>query len=197
MRNTIPVYTISLPEYTVEYEPDYQFVGSQLDTVVETHFPGKWMAIRGIGLIDHQDMSLDELVATIMEIGTDQYNPNREGVHAAMFKDFTIHLHATPCLVTEQGLRCPHYDAGGCDSVMGKVVSDFYGGTLYDRGYAIRLDILMVYALDELEPVRMHWTPEGPAPSPGPPSPTESCAFIFKHPDQKRKALVGIIKILR
>jgi hypothetical protein len=87
LRNRIPVYTISLPEYTVEQEPDYRAVGSKLDRAIQTHFPGKWMAIRGIGLIDHPDKSLEDLVATIVELGTDQYDPQREGVHAEMYKE--------------------------------------------------------------------------------------------------------------
>src|SRR5262249_39926237 len=106
-------------------------------------------------------------------------------------------LHATPCLVTQEGLRCPHYEGRDRGGVMGAFVSDFYGGALYDRGYAVRLDILTLYALEALEPVGMEWTPDGPIPSRVPPSPTESSAFTFKHPDQKPSALLGIIKILR
>ena len=53
MRDSIPIYTISLPEYTAEEEPDYPAVGRKLDQVIETHFPDKKMAIRGISLVDH------------------------------------------------------------------------------------------------------------------------------------------------
>ena len=135
--------------------------------------------------------------ATIAEIGTDHYDPRRKGVHSAMYRDFTIHLHATACLVTDEGLRSPHYEGRAPGSMMGAFVSDFYGGTLYDRGYAVRLDLLMLYDLDALDPVPIRWTPEGPVPSTEPASPTESSAFTFKQPDQKQKALLGIVKILR
>src|SRR5689334_14197600 len=126
MRNTIPVYTISLPEYTVESEPDYRAVGGKLDRLIEARFPGEWMALRGIGLVDHPDRSLDDLVATILETGTDQYDPRRKGVHDEMYRGFTIHLHATPCRVTAEGLVSPHYHGDRCPSgsVTGEIVSD-------------------------------------------------------------------------
>jgi hypothetical protein len=81
MRRPIPIYAIALPEYTAEREPDYRVVGTQLDQVIETHFSGKPMAIRGISLVDHPDWSLEDLVDTILKLGTDRYDPDRQGVH--------------------------------------------------------------------------------------------------------------------
>lgn len=60
----------------------------------------------------------------------------------------------------------------------------FYEGTLADRGYSIRLDILMLYDLDQLQPVD-----DG--------LPEESYEFMFKYPDRKQEALLGVIKIFR
>src|SRR5262249_55531709 len=124
-------------------------------------------------------------------------DPQRAGVHDDYYHPILIDLFACACVVSDR-LRSPHYQGDRCpsDSVMGEVVGDFYGGALYDRGYAVRLDILLIYALDRLEPVGMHQTPEGFVPA-APPPPEESCAFTFKRPEQKQKALLGIIKILR
>ncbi len=79
MNSSIPVYTISLPEYKIEPQTDWLAVGRKLDSLITTHFEGKWLAIRAIGLIDHPGRSLDDLVSTILELGTDKYDPQRRG----------------------------------------------------------------------------------------------------------------------
>ena len=200
MNDAIPVYTIALPEYTIEQEPDWLPIGRKLDQLIESHLPGKRLAIRGIGLVDHPGWSLDDLVSTILKLGTDRYDPKREAVHGDFGTGVRIDLHAGPCIVSK-GLRSlrkkeqplldhPDY------SEMGRLVRLFYEGARADRGYSIRLDILMIYDLDQLQPAPIQWTPEGPVP--GPPPPPEDCSeFTFKHPDQKQKALLGVIKILR
>src|SRR5262249_6879761 len=81
MSTPIPIYTVSIPEHTSDKKPNYPAIGRKLDQVIETHFPDRKMAIRCIGLIDHPGYSLEALVATILELGTDRYDPIREGVH--------------------------------------------------------------------------------------------------------------------
>jgi hypothetical protein len=179
MSDSIPVYTISLPEYKIEPQTDWLAVGRKLDKLIEAHFPGRRLAIRGIGLVDHPGRSLEELVSTILHLGTDKYDPHREGLYYA--RDAVSDIHAGPCIVTEAGLQAQkHLES----SVMAKVLRLFYVGALADRGYSIRLDILTLYDLNQLEPVQ-----DG--------LPEESYEFAFKHPDRKREALLGVIKILR
>src|ERR1051326_346508 len=96
MIHSIPIYTISLPEYTVEREPDGLSIGQKLDRLIETHFAGNRVAIRGIGLVDHPGWSLDDLVATIQKLGTDRYDPDREAVHGDFGTGVPIDLHAGP-----------------------------------------------------------------------------------------------------
>jgi hypothetical protein len=192
MSSSVPVYEISLPEYTVEREPDFLAIGARLDPLIEAHFPERWIAIRGIGLVDHPGWALDDLVATIRELGTDRYDPQRKGVHEDFYQ-FPVDVWAGPCLVSN-GLHA--YEQEG-PSVMAELVDHFYGGTKADRGYSIRLDIILIYDLDQLEPISLQRTPDGPVPLPVPRLPTESYAFNFKHPEQKRNALLGIVKILR
>jgi hypothetical protein len=200
MKDGIPVYTIALPEYTVEQQPDWLPIGRKLDRLIEEHFAGKRLAIRGIDLVDHPGWSLDDLVATIQQIGTDRYNPDREAVHGDFGTGIPIDLHAGPHVVTERlrSLRPKDQEAVGHPdyTAMGEVVGLFYEGALADRGYSIRLDILMIYDLDQLEPAPIQWTPKGPVLGLLPP-PEESSEFTFKNPDQKQQALLGMIKILR
>jgi hypothetical protein len=195
-----PVYTIALPEYTIEQEQDWLAIGRKLDWIIEAHYQGKRIAIRGIGLIDHPGRSLDDLVATILALGTDRYDPDREAVHGDFGTGVRIDLHAGPHIVTDRlrSLRPKDREEAAQPgySAMGKLVSLFYGGALADRGYSIRLDVILIYDLDQLQPCPIQWTSEGPMPGP-PPPPEASCEFTFKHPDQKQQALLGVIKITR
>jgi hypothetical protein len=179
MNFSIPVYTISLPEYKIEPQTNWLAVGRKLDNLLMTHFQGKRLAIRSIGLVDHPGRSLEELVSTILKLGTDKYDPHREGLYYA--RDEVSDIFAGPCLVTKEGLKSQD-DLDG--SVMAGTVLIFYEGTLADRGYSIRLDILMLYDLDQLQPVTDN-------------VPEECYEFAFKHPDRKQEALLGVIKILR
>ena len=204
MKDAIPVYTIALPEYTIEQQPDWLAsarepdrlkyaierqpdwlaIGRKLDRLIETHFPGRRVAIRAIGLVDHPGWSLDDLVATIVAIGTDRYDPSRGGVHDDWGPDY---LHAGPCVVTSEGLQGEKHIDG---SVMAKVVGLFDVGTLADRGYSIRIDLLLIYDLDQLVPPPY-------LPEEAPTDPLRSYSFTFKDPNQKQKALLGVIKLLR
>jgi hypothetical protein len=142
---------------------------------------------------------VESLAATIQELGTDKYDPKRKGVHEDFYQPFTIDLFAEPCVVSERlrFLRQKKQAANEAgDSVMAGITRIFYKGALADRGYSIRLDVLTIYDLDQLEPVPMQWTPDGPIPSDPPPR-EESCDFTFATPDRKQQALLGIIKVLR
>jgi hypothetical protein len=194
--SSIPVYQISLPEYTVEREPDYPKIGRKLDRVIETHFPDRRMAIRGIGLVDHPGWSLEALVATILERGTDRYDPEQEGVHYPA-ESSTLDIFACPFVVVAGKLRSPHYHGDRCPSgsVLGEVVGDFWGGTLLERGFSLRLDLLLIYDFDQLEmvgePLDRGLNEEEVG------GLQDGCLFRFRDPDRKPETLLGIVKILR
>jgi hypothetical protein len=180
MNISIPVYTLSLPEYKIEPQTDWVAVGRKLDTLIMTHFPGRRLAIRCIGLVNHPERTLDALVSTILELGTDKYDPHREGLYYS--HDEVSHIFATACLVTEEGLQSHEEHLEG--SLMAEITLLYYEGALADRGYSVRLDIVMLYDLDQLQPVNDQL-------------PEECYEFAFKHPDRKPEALLGVIKILR
>jgi hypothetical protein len=178
---SIPVYTISIPEYTVDPKPDYAAVGRKLDRAIESHFQGK-IVIRGIGLIDHPGKSLDDLIALVLETGTDRYDAKREGVHYP--EEYLTAIFACPCEVTQK-LTSAHYHEGRLEfgSVMAECVGDFYEGALADRGYSIRLDLLLIYDRQQL----LGLPDDGVE---------DCCLYTFRQPDRKREALLGIVKIL-
>src|SRR5262245_60679102 len=135
----IPVYEIPLPEYRLDPHTDWRSIGRKLDRLIATHFRPGGIAIRCIGLINHPGWSLDELVATIVRLGTDKYDPQREGLYYA--RDEVSDIHAGPAFVTKEGLQAPKHVDG---SPMAKVLRLFYEGARADRGYSIRLDVVML-----------------------------------------------------
>jgi hypothetical protein len=186
---TRPVYAVALPEYRVKQAPDEAHLGATLDAVICTRFPDRRLAVRGIGLADHPGHTANTLVATIRALGTDRYDPTRRGVHDDFYAGYAIDLFATPCEVRD-GHLISRNDPDA-PSVMGQLLADFYHGALADRGYPIRLDLLLVFDRERLEEVDCSalWPCQPPEP--------ESCAFAFRYPDHKYDALLGIIHITR
>jgi hypothetical protein len=196
MKKSIHVYEISLPEYSLGKKPNYGKVGAKIDSVIKKHFLRKWIAVRGISLQDHQGKSMNEMVAIIKKFGTDRYDPKRKSVHHEMDEKFNIDFHATPMIVKDK-IYCGHYTEDRCPtgSVAAEIIRDFYEGAVVDRGYAVRLDILIIYDLDKLKAAPMKWQGEGPVYVEEPISPKETCCYQFKNPSKKKEALLGIIKI--
>ena len=176
--------------------PNFGSIGAKLDDVIKKHFPRHWIAVRGVSLQDHPVRSLDDLVATIEVLGTDRYDPKRAGIHDEMDKKFGIDLHAITMMVGEK-IYCPHYSGERLTtgSPVGELLLDCYDGAVADRGYALRIDILTVYDLDQLVPAPMIWTESGPQLSTEPISSKDSSTFGFKYPENKAAALLGIIRI--
>lgn len=76
MKQESKIITVSIPEYTVDAQPDYDAIGSRIDKVLRENFEGTYL-LRVLSMIDHPKYSLDELVDIILKTGTDKYDPNR------------------------------------------------------------------------------------------------------------------------
>ncbi len=139
-----------------------------------------------------------EVAEKIKKIGTDRYDPLRKGVHHHLDKEFGIEIHAVP-MIYENEMICPHYsgERRKTGSAIGELLNDCDSGAVVDRGYALRIDLLMFYDLEQLIPAPLTWTDKGPTHTDNPISPQQSSAFRFKTPSDKRSALLGIILIER
>ena len=180
MNTPIPVYAFPLPEYTIEVQPDYAAIGPKLDQFIGNHFAGRRMALRGIYLGDHPDLSRDDLVAIILRLGTDRYDPNRKSMHHDWYAQFSVEVHAVACEVTDRLRGLDDEDYIAAPSFFGEFLKDFYESAFAERSYSLRLDILIVYDLDQLVAV--------PAEAPR--------GYAFKNQSRKRDALVGVVSIL-
>jgi hypothetical protein len=129
------IITITLPEYSIDEQPDYEAVGSKIDQAIVENFNGTYLA-RGLSRIDHPQYTIDQLVDIIVTTGTDKYDPNRKGVAHEEFAPYKPDLQAWE-IVTQNG------------KLLGESFSEdvrrFYENTLIDRGYRLRIDLIVLY----------------------------------------------------
>jgi hypothetical protein len=168
-------YTISIPEYTVLTKPDYAIVGAKIDEAIQAYFTGKKAALRYLSLRDHPGLSLDDLTNIITTSGTDRYDSDRKmSVAHDFYAEKGVELFVMPVEVTNK----LNISAG--------IIRDFYEGALQDRGYSLRIDMVVVYDLDQLEEISITYDDgrvgEGD--------------YKFKYPERKQEAVLGIIQIL-
>ena len=174
--------TISIPEYTIDKQPDYIAVGSKIDKVAIENFDGRFL-VRELSIIDHPQYNLDKLVSVILKTGTDKYDPNRKGVAHEEFEPYKPDLQAGEVIVK-----------GG--KIVGESFSEdirrFYENTLLDRGYRLRIDLIVLY-----DPKQMVQAEKVDHAKPSTQPHLERYLWRFKDSENKPNAVVGIIKILK
>lgn len=178
--SSVKIINLPLPEYTIDRQPNYQSIGSKIDKILEENFNGMDVAIRALSLIDHPQLTLDELATIIVKTGTDKYDPNRKGVDHEKFDPYKPDFQAGFCTVGK------NHVGEGAD-----FIQKFYENTLFDRGYKLRIDLLLVYDLHQL--VQAEKVEHD---KPSIPEHLESYLFRFKNSKKKQEALLGVIKIL-
>ena len=174
------IINLPLPEYTIDTQPDYQAIGKKIDDNLEKNFFGKKVAIRALSLTDHPQLTLGEFVNIIATTGTDKYDPKRKGVGHEDFEPYNVDLQAG------FGTVGTDLQGEGAD-----IIQKFYENALLDRGYRLRIDLLVIYDLNQL--IRAE---KEDLSKPGVHPRLEPFLFRFKDPEHKLQALLGIIKLL-
>lgn len=90
MLMTVKIIEVHVPEYCLDIKPDYLKVGQKVDAEIEKNLPDGQYIYRAIGKDDHPDLSVNELVKVILELGTDKYDPKRK---EACFEEFCMYDH--------------------------------------------------------------------------------------------------------
>lgn len=178
----VKIVSVAIPEYTIEVQPDYEAIGSRIDEAIAENFEGTFL-LRALSITDHPQYTLDQLTDIILKTGTDKYDPNRKGVDHEVFEPYR-----------------PDLQAGRITIEHGKIVGEsfgadikrFYENTLLDRGYRLRIDLLVLY-----DPAQMIRADKVDDSKPSIQPHLEEYLWRFKDPDHKREALVGMVKILR
>jgi len=186
----IKVIEVHLPEYHIKTKPDYLKVGGKVDRIIEKNFPNGKYIIRAIGSQDHPKISLNKLAEIILKTGTDKYNPKRKGVCHEEFCEYNYDIQASSFKIKHAHLL-PNKD-DKYPSIFGDIIYNFYENTIKDRGYSVKIDLLLIYNSNKLVKAkkidfhikrnRKGW---------------DKHLYKFKHPENKKDALLGIIKILK
>jgi hypothetical protein len=169
----VKVIEISLPEYRPNERPESTAIGQKLDQLLAENFYGKTVVVRCVGMRDHPKLTLDELVDLVIKNGVDKYDKERKGIADHMvpekYRDRFIYGEE----ITVDKFK---------DSGMDLIIDDFHDGAIGDRGYSIRVDLIMIYDRDAFLRLENIY-----------PETTESDVFVFRKPPET--ALRGLIKI--
>lgn len=182
MQKPVKIITVSIPEYTIVTQPDYLAVGSKIDKAIAENFEGTFLS-RALSIADHPQLSLDELVDIIITTGTDKYDPNRKGVAYEEFEPYQPDLQAGKIIVQDGKVITESFSED---------VRRFYENTLLDRGYRLRIDLIVLYDPQEMVLAeKLDLNTQSVAPH------LEQYLWRFKNSKNKTKALLGIVKILK
>ena len=176
------IVTISIPEYNLDNQLDYKKIGAKIDKVFEDNFEGRFL-VRELSITDHPQFSLDGLVDIILKTGTDKYDPSRKGVAHEEFEPYKPDLQAGEVIIKD-------------GKIIGESFSEdirrFYENALLDRGYRLRIDLIVIY-----NPEQMVQAKKIDHTKPSIESHLEQYLWRFKDSEDKPRAIVGVIKILR
>tara|TARA_Y100000310_G_scaffold292191_1_gene320769 strand:- start:216 stop:737 length:522 start_codon:yes stop_codon:yes gene_type:complete len=170
----VPVYTVSCPEYSVEKKPDAKVIGKKIDALIKKHFLRKKVIIRCIGSQEHEDKTVDELIAIIKRLGTDRYDPQRVGDRYENLEEKQIDIFALDFFVEED------------TEMLKDFIEPFFTYPVEIGKEPVRLDIVIIYDATQLNCV-IHSYENGKDKYDG---------FAFRDPRNKTDALLGIIKII-
>lgn len=184
-----PHITIRLPEYRLDAHVDLDDLGRGVDARVAQETPDGHYVVRAIASSDHRGMSLEDLVAIVLETGTDRYDPGRKEVGYEEFRGYDHDLHGDRFTI-RNGELIP--DGEQVRSTMfGDIAYHFAIHAPLDRGHPLRVDLLLVYRAELLESAR-HVRPLAPTQ----PESLTRHLFRFVHPERKAEALECVVSIL-
>lgn len=185
----VKVIEVYLPEYNVKKKPNYLKLGEKIDTLLEKSFSDGKYILRAIGSNDHKGLTLNKLANMVLRTGTDKYDPKRKGVCHDEFSGYDYDIQAGTFAIKRGKLIVKGNDY---PSIFGDIVYHFYEHTPLDRGYHVRIDLLLIYDPTKLEKARKV-NPKAP------PVRRKLINFLykFKNPKNKKDALLSIVKIMK
>lgn len=171
-----PLYKIKIPKVYADNKPDFEKIGAKIDKCLKKHFLGKKIAVRVLSSQEHKGKSVDDLIKIIKKIGHDHYDTKRRGDRYENIEGKHIDFFALDFTVKTK------------EKYFKDFLEPFYFWPIADRQEPIRIDIAVVYDLSKLKRVIHRYK--------GREKETKKDGFVFKNPDIKTEAILGIIKIL-
>jgi hypothetical protein len=130
-----------------------------------------------LGSEEHPDKSIDDLIEIIKKLGHDRYDPKRLGDRYENISNVDIDFFALEFEVGKKEEECIKW-----------ALNSFYEWPLKNKSYPVRVDIGIVYDLSKLKIVEHRYL--------GREDEIKRDGFVFKYPENKPDAILGIIKIL-
>lgn len=168
------IYRLNVPEYKVTSEPNHKQVGKKVDDLIRQHFMGQTVVIRGVSSSAHPSMTQADFIDTIKRLGTDRYDPSRQGDRYDNIASKQIDLFAFRRKVT------------GKSEIFKNISWGFYHGAKDIHGTPVRIDILLIYDAAKLKRVLHQYEGREDKKRDG---------FVFKDPTNKQSALLAIVVI--
>lgn len=184
------VIEVRLPEYNVKKKPDYVKLGRKVDRIMEKSFNDGKYILRAISTDEHPQLSLNELAQTVIKTGTDKYEHGRKGAAHKEFSGYDYDIQAGKILIKSGKLQLPKSNKHRTE--FGDIIWHFYEHAPHDRRYSVRIDLLLIYDSSKLKKARK-FHPKARSLRKG----LNRYLYKFKNPENKREALLGIVKILR
>ena len=132
---SIPVYQVTIPQYQVDIQPNFKNIGAKIDKCIIKHFVGQKVSIRCIGSQDHPGKSVDALVTIIKKLGTDRYDPKRQGDRYENIGNKPIDIFALDFKISEKGKYLEQF------------IESFYYWPKKFGEKPIKLDVVILYDL--------------------------------------------------
>ncbi|SDT22163.1 hypothetical protein [Actinopolymorpha singaporensis] len=170
------VFDIDVPQYRVDTEPDHRAVGRVVDAELRKLFLGRTVVVRGIGAQHHPGRTVDDLIEIVCRLGTDRYDPDRAGDRYDNLQNKRIDLFAFRRRATPR-MRLFEAMSWG-----------FYHSSIAVHGVPVRLDLLLIYDAAQLREVVHQYEGRDDRKRDG---------YVFRDPDRKPEALLGIAKLSR
>ncbi len=168
------MYTVALPTYMIDTEPDHKTIGKVVDNELCRHFTGQTVVVRSLSSSAHPSMTIDALIEKIRMLGTDRYDPDRAGDRYDNLGGKQIDFF---------GFR---RKVGPRMQLFKDITWGFYHSAIAIHGRPERIDLLLVYDAAQLKAVLHQY--EGRTDK-------KRDGFVFKDPANKSAALKAIIKI--
>lgn len=140
----LPILEIAIPEYQVVTKPDFQSIGAKIHRSLIKHFLGQKLVIRCIGSQEHPEKTTDQLIQIIRELGTDRYDPRRQGDRYDNLENKAIDIFALDFTIKEHGQYLEQF------------IEPFYTWPKSKGDLPIKLDIIILYDHSKLKKVIPH-----------------------------------------
>ena len=171
-----PWFNVRIPKAYWDNKPDFNKIGAKIDSCLKKYFLGKRVAIRVLSSEEHKGKSIADVIKIIKKIGHDRYDPKKKGDRYENLDKKFIDFFALDFKIERDKFYFRDF------------LEPFYFWPIADRNKPIRIDIAIVYDRSKLRIVKHRYK--------GRENELKKDGFVFKDPDNKPDAILGIIKIL-